>query len=276
MRASGRPRARRCVSVQRRARLRSADRTGPGAARHSRGTGDALRQAVGGVRDRTTAARGRTSIAGAAAVSAVFGHFHRLGDRCLADTLQGTALAAGAAHRQRLSRRCQAISRHWPLSIERWWAAHGRGEKLLLSFHGIPERYVRLGDPYAGQCQRTATAAARAAWTGRRPADRQLPVARGREQLAAAIHRHDGAPASCRRRERLDVACPGFAVDCLETLEEIAMQNGDFFTVAGGEALRYIPALNDSAGTSSTASPRWCGGILSAGPKVRQRRDRSH
>ena len=47
---------------------------------------------------------------------------------------------------------------------------------------------------------------------------------------------------------RLDVACPGFAVDCLETLEEIAMQNRDFFIGAGGEALRYIPALNDSEG----------------------------
>jgi ferrochelatase len=45
---------------------------------------------------------------------------------------------------------------------------------------------------------------------------------------------------------RLDVACPGFAVDCLETLEEIAMQNRDFFLAAGGQALRYIPALNDS------------------------------
>jgi len=48
--------------------------------------------------------------------------------------------------------------------------------------------------------------------------------------------------------KRLDVACPGFAVDCLETLEEIAMQNRDFFVDAGGESLRYIPALNDSAG----------------------------
>ncbi len=46
---------------------------------------------------------------------------------------------------------------------------------------------------------------------------------------------------------KLDVACPGFAVDCLETLEEIAMQNRDFFIAAGGETLRYIPALNDSA-----------------------------
>ena len=46
--------------------------------------------------------------------------------------------------------------------------------------------------------------------------------------------------------KRLDVACPGFAVDCLETLEEIAMQNRDFFTAAGGRELRYIPALNDS------------------------------
>ncbi|MEI7036736.1 ferrochelatase [Fulvimonas yonginensis] len=130
--------------------------------------------------------------------------------------------------------------------IEHWWGAHGRGEKLLLSFHGIPERYVRLGDPYLAQCQATATLL------------RERLRLRGDELLLSFQSRvgrerwlEPYTDATVRRLagegvRRLDVACPGFAVDCLETLEEIAMQNREFFVEAGGEALRYIPALNDT------------------------------
>ncbi|PWK86727.1 ferrochelatase [Fulvimonas soli] len=131
-------------------------------------------------------------------------------------------------------------------SIERWWAAHGRGDKLLLSFHGIPERYVRLGDPYLDQCQ--ATARLLRARLGLDEAALQVSFQSrvGREAWLspytdATVRRLAGEGA-----RRLDVACPGFAVDCLETLEEIAMQNRDFFRAAGGEELRYIPALNDA------------------------------
>lgn len=131
-------------------------------------------------------------------------------------------------------------------SIERWWSMHGRGDKLLLSFHGIPERYARLGDPYAAQCRATAERLRARLRLG----DDQMTVSFqsrvGREQwlqpYTDATVRELGA-AGVRK---LDVACPGFAVDCLETLEEIAMQNRDFFVAAGGETLRYIPALNDS------------------------------
>ncbi|RDI97230.1 ferrochelatase [Dyella solisilvae] len=132
-------------------------------------------------------------------------------------------------------------------SIEQWWATHGRGEKLLLSFHGIPERYVRAGDPYLDQCQATA----RALRERLRLDDGQLLVSFqsrvGREPWLQPY-----TDATVRELARggvrtLDVACPGFAVDCLETLEEIAMQNHEFFREAGGDALRYIPALNDSA-----------------------------
>jgi protoporphyrin/coproporphyrin ferrochelatase len=133
------------------------------------------------------------------------------------------------------------------LSIEHWWAEHGRGEKLLLSFHGIPQRYVDNGDPYFHQCQATA---------------RRLGARLGLDetQLVVSFQSRVGrepwlqpyTDLTVRRLaaegvKRLDVACPGFAVDCLETLEEIAMQNRDFFVEAGGETLRYIPALNDSA-----------------------------
>ena len=131
--------------------------------------------------------------------------------------------------------------------IEHWWMANGRGEKLLLSFHGIPERYVRLGDPYAEQCRRTAQRLRERLQLGEADMVISFQSRVGRERWLQPY-----TDATVRRLaadgvRKLDVACPGFAVDCLETLEEIAMQNRDFFTAAGGETLRYIPALNDGA-----------------------------
>ena len=130
-------------------------------------------------------------------------------------------------------------------SIEDWWQANGRGERLLLSFHGIPQRYVDAGDPYLKQCGTTARllrerlglkpselVVSFQSRVGREPWLRPYTDATVRELAAQGI-------------KRLDVACPGFAVDCLETLEEIAMQNREFFVEAGGQDLRYIPALND-------------------------------
>lgn len=133
------------------------------------------------------------------------------------------------------------------LSIERWWAVHGRGDKLLLSFHGIPQRYVEAGDPYFHQCQATA-----GLLRARLGLDETQMVVSFQSRVGREAWLQPYTDATVRRLaadgvRRLDVACPGFAVDCLETLEEIAMQNRDFFTGAGGETLRYIPALNDSA-----------------------------
>jgi ferrochelatase len=131
-------------------------------------------------------------------------------------------------------------------SIEQWWAAHGRGEKLLLSFHGIPERYVREGDPYFDQCQATARALRQ-----RLALDESQLLVSYQSRVGRESWLHPYTDATVRELaasgiKRLDVACPGFAVDCLETLEEIAMQNRDFFLEAGGSELRYIPALNDT------------------------------
>ena len=134
------------------------------------------------------------------------------------------------------------------LSIERWWAVNGRGDRLLLSFHGIPERYVRLGDPYQDQCQATA----RALRERLRLDETQLLVSFqsrvGRERWLQPYTDVTVRELAATGIKTLDVACPGFAVDCLETLEEIAMQNHEFFRDAGGSELRYIPALNDSPG----------------------------
>ncbi|MBD8874245.1 ferrochelatase [Rhodanobacter sp. DHB23] len=133
-------------------------------------------------------------------------------------------------------------------SIESWWAEHGRGDRLLLSFHGIPERYAQLGDPYAEQCRTTARLLRERLRLDESQVLLCFQSRVGRERWLgpytdATVRRLAGEGV-----RRLDVACPGFAVDCLETLEEIAMQNRDFFAAAGGGSLRYIPALNDGAG----------------------------
>lgn len=131
-------------------------------------------------------------------------------------------------------------------SVRTHWAEHGRGERLLMSFHGIPERYVRLGDPYAEHCRATAEGLRQRLEMDADEALLSFQSRVGREQWLqpytdATVKRLGGEGI-----KRIDVISPGFAVDCLETLEEIALQNRDFFRGAGGEELRYIPALNDS------------------------------
>ncbi|MHA6206132.1 ferrochelatase [Dyella soli] len=131
-------------------------------------------------------------------------------------------------------------------SIERWWATHGRGERLLLSFHGIPERYAAAGDPYADQCHATARALRERLQLDESSLLVSFQSRVGRERWLQPYTDTTVRALAASGVKRLDVACPGFSVDCLETLEEIAMQNHDFFREAGGDALRYIPALNDT------------------------------
>jgi ferrochelatase len=128
-------------------------------------------------------------------------------------------------------------------SIRIHWAANGRGEHLLFSFHGLPQRVVDAGDPYAKQCEASARAIAAAlrltddAWSlayqSRFGSERWLQPATADTLDALAA----------RGVDSVDVACPGFAVDCLETLEEIAMQLAERHAARGG-TLRYIPCLN--------------------------------
>lgn len=119
---------------------------------------------------------------------------------------------------------------------------------LLFSFHGIPQACVDQGDPYAGQCR--ASAMAIAARLGLAEEDWSLSFQSrlGKAQWLQPYTDQTVRVLAQRGIRHLDVVCPGFAVDCLETLEEIAIQNGEFFRAAGGEALRYIPALNADPG----------------------------
>jgi ferrochelatase len=129
-------------------------------------------------------------------------------------------------------------------NVEDFWKRHGRA-RLLLSFHGIPERYVRAGDPYFDQCQVTAQRLRDRLGVG---AEGAVVAFQSRVGLEPWLQPYTDEvlrrlPSAGVRR--VQVLCPGFAVDCLETLEEIALRYCDLFVACGGEQLDYIPALND-------------------------------
>lgn len=133
-------------------------------------------------------------------------------------------------------------------SIRAWRATHGAGEHLLMTFHGIPKQYAADGDPYARKCELTARAVAAA--LGLADADWSISF-QSRVGTAEWLRPYtdDVIVALAKRGVRLlDAVCPGFAVDCLETIDEIGHECDVAFRAAGGEALRYIPALN--AGTA--------------------------
>jgi ferrochelatase len=133
-------------------------------------------------------------------------------------------------------------------SIRVHQARHGGPERLLFSFHGLPRHYFRAGDPYFCHCQKTARLVA--AQLGLQ--DAQWAVAfqsrfGPREWLKPYTDKllREWAKAGVGH---VQIVCPGFAADCLETLEEIQMQNRDLFRGAGGGEFSYIPALNDQPG----------------------------
>ena len=129
-------------------------------------------------------------------------------------------------------------------SIRSHWALHGRGERLLLSFHGIPQRLVDGGDPYATQCEASTVAIAEALGIPRGDILLTFQSRFGKERWLQPYTQQTLEALAREGVGSVDVACPGFAVDCLETLEEIAVENAHAFRAAGGDALRYIPCLN--------------------------------
>jgi ferrochelatase len=130
--------------------------------------------------------------------------------------------------------------------VEAHWREHGRPDHLVMSFHGVPERTLRLGDPYHCECHKTARLLAERLQL--EPSQYSLTFqsrfgrARWLEPYTEPTLRElarQGVP-------RVDVVCPGFTSDCLETLEEIAQEGRDAFLAAGGKSFHYIPCLNDS------------------------------
>ncbi|WP_307689209.1 ferrochelatase [Variovorax ginsengisoli] len=131
--------------------------------------------------------------------------------------------------------------------VEAWWAVHGRPDQLVMSFHGIPARNIALGDPYQSQCLRTAQLLADrlqlSADQHRVTFQSRFGRAKWLEPYTEPTLRALGAAGV----GRVDVMCPGFPSDCLETLEEIAMEGREAFLHAGGKTFHFIPCMNDSA-----------------------------
>jgi ferrochelatase len=130
--------------------------------------------------------------------------------------------------------------------VLRHWAREGRGRMLVLSFHGMPARTLRLGDPYHCECRKTGRLLA--ARLGLRDDEWRLTF-QSRFGRAAWLQPYTHATLAALAREGVagvDVLCPGFAADCLETLEEIAIEGRAAFLAAGGRDFHYLPCLNDS------------------------------
>lgn len=125
------------------------------------------------------------------------------------------------------------------------WAEHGQGEKLVMSFHGLPQRAVDRGDPYQKQCLRTGELLARVLGL---PPSRYLVTFQSRFGAAKWLQPYTEPTLVELARtgtRRVDVICPGFVSDCLETLEEIDIAAREAFLRAGGGQFRYIHCLNE-------------------------------
>jgi ferrochelatase len=131
-------------------------------------------------------------------------------------------------------------------NITDYWFKHGRPDRLVLSFHGIPKAAVAAGDPYQAQCLESARLiAAELGWMDKRT----VVTFQSRFGAAEWLTPYTADTLQALGAEgigRVDVACPGFATDCLETLEEIAIEGRHAFRAAGGKEFHYIPTTNDT------------------------------
>ncbi len=138
-------------------------------------------------------------------------------------------------------------------SVQQHWELNGRGEKLLMSFHGVPKRTLLLGDPYHCECHKTARLLAAKLRLGK---DDYMVTFQSRFGKAEWLQPYTAPTVIALAQgglKRLDVICPGFTSDCLETLEEINMEVRDDFMKAGGKEYHYIACLNEE--------PAWIAGL---------------
>ncbi len=131
-------------------------------------------------------------------------------------------------------------------NVNDYWFKHGRPDRRVMSFHGIPRASVERGDPYEKQCRRTAELiAAELGWNDARTRlafQSRFGKAEWLQPYTLEVLRELGTA----KTPRVDVICPGFAADCLETLEEIAAEAKAAFKAAGGLDFHYIPTTNDT------------------------------
>ncbi len=137
-------------------------------------------------------------------------------------------------------------------SVLTHWKANGRAEKLLMSFHGIPQEYFLDGDPYHCECQKTGRLLAKQLELDESQWLLTFQSRLGPKQWLKPYTDKTLKQLAKVGAKTLDIICPGFSADCLETLEEIAIDNKASFLAAGGEDYRYIDCLNASQEHIST------------------------
>lgn len=137
--------------------------------------------------------------------------------------------------------------------VQNYWKQHGKPERLVLSFHGLPRRTILQGDPYHRDCMETATLLKRRLGED---GDRVYVTFQSRFGAEKWLEPYTEPTLKLWAKQgvkRVDVLCPGFLADCLETLEEIQIECRDAFLADGGQELRYLPCLNDD--------PDWIRGL---------------
>ena len=136
-------------------------------------------------------------------------------------------------------------------SINEHWKANNRPEKLLFSFHGIPKAYFDAGDPYYCECHKTARLVSEKLGLNEQDWLLSFQSRFGPKEWLKPYTDITLKEWGKKGIKSVDVICPGFSADCLETLEEINIQNREFFLSSGGEKFSYIPALNNRASHTS-------------------------
>jgi ferrochelatase len=131
-------------------------------------------------------------------------------------------------------------------SIKNHWKEHGRAEKLVFSFHGIPQRYVKNGDPYQHQCERTVANVVKKLKLKEDDYELVYQSRVGREPWLQPYCDETMMELPKQGIKNINVICPGFSADCLETIEEIGEENKEYFMEAGGESYSYIDCLNSN------------------------------
>ena len=130
-------------------------------------------------------------------------------------------------------------------SVREHWSRHGRGQKLVMSFHGVPARSLALGDPYHCECHKTGRLLAEALGLATDDYLVTFQSRLGRAQWLQPYTEPSVKQLAAQGIHHIDAICPGFAADNLETLEEIAMEAKDAFLQAGGRQFNVVPCLND-------------------------------
>ena len=136
-----------------------------------------------------------------------------------------------------------ALEKH----IRAYWAIHGKAEHLLISFHGLPVRMIEKGDPYFDQCHTTASLLVERLGLNKNEYSVAFQSRFGKAQWIQPATDTSLQALAQRGVKKLQVICPGFVSDCLETLEEIAMEGKEIFEENGGNEYHYIPCLNENS-----------------------------